>query len=60
MELTKEERIELTKICYDRIGFAAFSGMIFNKSIETPADTDWLIRKALAVRVRVNQINNEV
>jgi len=60
MEWIKDERIELKKICYDRIGFSAFSGMIFNKHIETNADIDYLIRKALAVRVRINQINNEV
>lgn len=70
--LNKEQGEELSKIILDKYSYGAFSGMIFNKLIDSlPQDGQRvateefeikrleLIKEALNVRIMMNKLNEE-
>lgn len=58
MELSELEKAKLKQINENQAAAGAFSGMIFNASMAHPdADIDYLIQKALKVRVRVEGLS---
>ena len=55
-ELTKEEKALLFKIINDKYSVGAFAGMIFNAHVDSGASFDFLIQKALQVRLEMTRL----